>query len=395
MNIRHLVTKSFDSDVEKRRSVLYNGVPLCIQLDTDDIKDSEEVTLEFNKYLPPELNISQSLNQGKKMLVESPLGDIVADKKTDDILPLSKIYDFEVKAGSELSKTLPVGINFDDLIENDDINQFMRDTAESMFPNINPNTGVKDINREDFYTPYIPLVVLTGAMTPQIKDELTYFNPSGTVSVAEFLDGLNSIKFGCNSNVRRKKTLDRISDENDYFNEGYQDCVRGISSPFFNLYTRHELVKPITRVELAYITVICWNQFIDKYNNLYGGQFYLGINFDWENPAEYLDRFEDGFNYKVSKVVMDKDYDVISLSIKDYKSDRAMSEYKEDLLRGISPIPLPMFMSLIELDLLNLFYYENRCLDPLKEVSRGELCYFLNNLAKLFPMKYINNKEER
>ena len=92
---------------------------------------------------------------------------------------------------------------------------------------------------------------------------------------------------------------------------------------------------------------------------------------------------------------MDKDYDVISLNIKDYKSDRAMSEYKEDLLRGISPIPLPMFMSLIELDLLNLFYYESRCLDPLKEVSRGELCYFLNNLAKLFPMKYINNKEER
>ena len=93
---------------------------------------------------------------------------------------------------------------------------------------------------------------------------MSYFNPDGTVSVAEFLDGLNAIKFGCISNISRKKTLDRISDENDYFNDGYQDCVRGISSPFFNLYTRKELLEPITRIELAYITVICWNQFLEK-----------------------------------------------------------------------------------------------------------------------------------
>ena len=324
------------------------------------------------------------------MLVESPLGDIVADKKTDDILPLSKIYDFEVKAGSELSKTLPVGINFDDLIENDDINQFMRDTAESMFPNINPNTGVKDINREDFYTPYIPLVVLTGAMTPQIKNELTYFNPSGTVSVAEFLDGLNSIKFGCNSNVRRKKTLDRISDENDYFNEGYQDCVRGISSPFFNLYTREELTKPITRLELAYITVICWTQFIEKFNNLYGGSFYLGITFDWEVPAEVLSDYEDGFDYKVSKISIDENYEVISLNVKDYLAGKTMTEYKQDLQDGVCAIPMPMFMSMLVLGVLDLFYYEYNRLDPLKEVSRGELTYFLSKLAKLFPTKYIN-----
>lgn len=148
-------------------------------------------------------------------------------------------------------------------------------------------------------------------------------------------------------------------------------------------------MKPITRLELAYITVICWSQFIDKFNNLYGGSFYLGINFDWELPSDILSGYKDGFDYKVSKISIDEEYDIVSLDVKDYKSDRTMEEYKEDMQSGVSAIPMPMFMSMLELGILDLFNYEDNNLNPLKEVSRGELCYFLTKLAKLFPTRYM------
>lgn len=387
MNICHLVTKGFDGDMTVRRSITYNGTPLTVGVTHTLSNDVKEETVEFNKSLPDEVNAVKSLNDGKQELIDSPIGSII--NSNGNILPLSSIYDYHVTPSDPLSAALPVGADFDTLAEDKTTKEFLRDVAEQLFPHINPNTQASDISRDAYYTPYIPLVALTGCIPPQIKDGDAYFNPLGVVTVAEFLDALNSIKYGCNANNHRKKTLDNISVDTDYFNEGYQSCIRGISSPFFNLYTREELMKPITRLELAYITVICWSQFIDKFNNLYGGSFYLGINFDWELPSDILSGYKDGFDYKVSKISIDEEYDIVSLDVKDYKSDRTMEEYKEDMHSGVSAIPMPMFMSMLELGILDLFNYEDNNLNPLKEVSRGELCYFLTKLAKLFPTRYM------
>lgn len=387
MNICHLVTKGFDGDMTVRRSITYNGTPLTVGVTHTLSNDIKEETVEFNKSLPDEVNVVKSLSDGKQSLIDSPIGDIISNK--GNILPLSSIYDYKVTLNDPLSSALPVGTTFDIFAENKDTKDFLRDVAEQMFPHTNPNTHLDDIQRDAFYTPYIPLVALTGCIPPQTKDGDAYFNPNGVVTIAEFLDGLNAIKYGCNANNHRKKTLDNISTDTDYFNEGYQSCIRGISSPFFNLYTREELTKPITRLELAYITVICWSQFIEKFNNLYGGSYYLGINFDWELPSEILSNYVDGFDYKVSKISIDEEYDIVSLDAKDYKSDRSMTEYKEDMKSGVSAIPMPMFMSMLELGILDLFYYDDNYLNPLKEVSRGEFCYFLTKLAKLFPTRYM------
>lgn len=387
MNICHLVTKGFDGDMTVRRSITYNGTPLTVGVTHTLSNDVKEETVEFNKSLPDEVNAVKSLNDGKQELIDSPIGNII--NSNGNILPLSSIYDYRITPNDPLSAALPVGADFDTLAEDKNTKEFLRDVAEQLFPHINPNTQASDISRDAYYTPYIPLVALTGCIPPQIKDGDAYFNPLGVVTVAEFLDALNSIKYGCNANNHRKKTLDNISVDTDYFNEGYQSCIRGISSPFFNLYTREELMKPITRLELAYITVICWSQFIDKFNNLYGGSFYLGINFDWELPSDILSGYKDGFDYKVSKISIDEEYDIVSLDVKDYKSDRTMEEYKEDMQSGVSAIPMPMFMSMLELGILDLFNYEDNNLNPLKEVSRGELCYFLTKLAKLFPTRYM------
>lgn len=388
MNLRHLATKGFDSDIVIRRSIVYPGTQLSIGI-THTAGSSDgghEDTIQFNKAMPDNVSLAPSLQYGKELLLDSPIQEVIA-KPDGDIYPLSSCYDYVAPAGSLLGQAIGEGVSFDSVFESDITKAGMADIAEEMFPGVNPISGEPDIDREKFYAPYVPLVTLTGCMTPQMKDDSAFFNPNGVVTVAEFLDGLNAIKYGCNANNMRRKTLDNISTERDYFNEGYNSALRGISSPFFNLYTRAELMTPITRLELAYITVICWSQFIDKYNNLYGGSYYLGITFDWEVPHDVLMKYEDGFDYKVSRYSVSDEHDVISLDIKDYRSDRTMEEYREAMKRGVSAIPLPMFMSMLELGVLDLFMYENGRLDPLREVSRGELCYFLARIAKHFPTK--------
>lgn len=389
MNLRHLATKGFDSDIIIRRSLMYPGTPLAIGIiHREDSSTGRKETIQFNKSMSDSVNLAPSLLAGKESLLNSPLSGILIDSD-EEIYPLSACYDYEVQPRDKYSEFLPVGTTFDSIFEAQDTRERMAALAADMFHNDSPYIGEPDINQSDFYTPYVPLVVLTGCMTPQMRDGEAYFNPNGVVTVAEFLDGLNAIKFGCNANNRRRKTLDNISTEADYFNEGYNSVLRNISSPFFNLYTREELVTPITRLELAYITVVCWSQFMEKYNSLYGGAYYLGVTFDWEAPFEVLSRYKDGFDYKVSRISLDDERDVTSLNIKDYRSDRSMFEYREDMRHGIAPLPLPMFMSMLELGVLDLFYYSDFRLDPLKEVSRGELCYFLARISKHFPTKRI------
>lgn len=384
MDIRHLVIRTPDS-VDYSKSVLFNGAPIIVNVNKSSKMDVQSVDLARTS--SDTVSLSTEIAKGKQMILESPFADVLC--RDGELLPISRLFGFSVQPNGVLSDFLPVGASFDMILENDGFRDFLCKISKTMFPLINPNTDSPDIERDSYYQPFVPLSILTGTMTPQTEKGDVYFNPNGTVSIAEFLDSLNAIKFGCNSNRSRKKTLDNISDEDDYFNEGYQSCIRGISGYFFNLYTRKELMKPITRVELAYITVLCWQRFLERFNNVYCTSFYLGVNFDWENPKEELSKYIDGFDYSVTKVVLDPDNDVVSLDVKDYKLNESMSDMVDDMQKGYKSIPLPMFMSLVELGVLGLFHFEDNRLDPLRQVSRGELCYFVTMLAKVFPMNYL------
>lgn len=382
MNILHLATKNFDRGVSSTRSIVYDGLPLVIRRGGTAAQE----VYNFSKPAEQNIVVTESVKAASDDLQESPIGKIVF--KNGRILPLSQLYDFKVLKGDPLAEALPEGTTFCELLESDILDEYMTKMASDMYPNINPLTGQPDVTGKEYYAKYIPLVSLTGCVAVQTHDGQAFFNPEGVVTVADFLDGLNALSHGANSNKTRQKSIDNISDTEDYFNEGYQSCIRSMSSPFFNLYTREELMKPITRIELAYITVLCWTRFVDKYNNLYGNAYDLGVNVDWYSPGTVLEHYTDGFDYKVSCIRLDKEHGIISLNIKDYKSDRSMTEYKADLRNGKTPIPLPMLMSLVELGAIGVWHFD-KALNPLSEVTRGELCYFYAKLANLFPTKYI------
>lgn len=296
-----------------------------------------------------------------------------------------KVWEFIAKDGklltlSQMYKSL--GIT-SDLLDSSEVVSFLCDVAEGMFPCMDLVTGERDIDRDIYYTEMIPLVVLSGCIFPQVSDVGTYFNGGGTISIAEVLYGLNAVENGRGSSIYRKASLDGVSAEGDYFNEGYNACIEGYSSYFFQLYRREELFAPITRVELAYLFIVCYSTFADKSNLVCNSEYYLGLTLDWGDVSEVLSGFSDGFDYAVSKVVVDCEHDVVSLDLRRYRGDCSMTEYREKLISGEFPIPFPMFCSLLELSNLHLFCFEGMRLDPLREVSRGEFCYFLTMVAKM------------
>lgn len=267
----------------------------------------------------------------------------------------------------------------------------LSDLALVLFNNTNPLTGNGDVSKFDKYAGDIALSFISGVLPAQRdEDDNAYFNPLGTITVAEFLDGLNAIECGSNSSSHRKKSLDNVSDEKDFFNEGYQSCVSLYSSPFYNLYTRKELFNPITRLELAYITVICWSKFIKKFGTPHTNKFGLGISLDWGNVSKIIKDFDDGKDYLVSEKYI-SDSSIVSINIKDYLGSTSISDYMRGIKDGRFAIPLPMFMCLLELNELDIFPFENFLLSPVKEVSREEFAYFIIRLASILGGR--NNEE--
>lgn len=375
MNKRHLVSKVYGQVVERDTSFIYEGVPLSMSVERD-------FSFSPNNYEETELTASEAIVRDG--LSRTPLGQIiyrtmgVHTYSDPSVIPLSQLFDYEVSFGSPMADQYQVGYKFRDIFN--DLKESLSNVAINMFSNKNPDTGLVDVDYFCECAAYIPLVLASGVMKPQVdKDGNELFNPDGVVSVAEYINVLTAIGRTSSEN---KMTLDGISEAEDYFNSGYNELLSGYSSPFYSLYTRDELLKPITRCELAYLTVVCWGGFISKFDCVYSTPHELGVNLNWRSPVSYLERYVDGFNYKVSKV------GDISINIKDYKSDLSMTEYRGMLCDGKKAIPYPLLMSMLEVGALGLFPYDSY-LKPLREVSRGELAIFAVNLAEEFKTRYI------
>lgn len=320
---------------------------------------------------------------------------ISADGK--GFIPLSQQFDF--KAGQSFNNYddnqmlldcgIEEGYTLWDALHNEEYKELLKSVAERLFPNTNPLTNKNDLEGVS-HPEYIPLVLGSGSMYPQYEKGKAYFNPEGSITVSEFLDSLVAIKVGRTSGENVKKSLDGMSDKGDFYNEGYNNMLKVLSSPFYRLYTREELMRPITRLDLAYLTVVCWEEFTTKFDALYSGRYDLGVNVNWNTPQRYAHNFEDGTDYRVFKKCFNTEYgDIIDINVGNYKGDSSMTDFKQSIQNGSRGIPLPMFMSLFELHALDLFPFNGR-LDPLKEVSREELCIFLVKLAKVFSSKFIS-----
>lgn len=240
-------------------------------------------------------------------------------------------------------------------------------SARKLFNGVNPNTGKADISGSEVYAPLVLKGVHSGLFDVQMsEDGKALFNGEGVYRLSDLLVSLG-VLFG--TGMQNRKSLDNISLADDYFNLGYNICCWGLSSYFFNLYRRDELMRPITRIELAYILVMCANVF----GSIHQGQG-VGVMFNWLAPKEALDNYTDGCSYNVS---LKSKNGMAQYNIKEYLDGRSVGRFIDDIQSGKSAIPMSMFMSLVELSERGAFINE---LKPLRQVSRGEALYVLNTL---------------
>lgn len=406
MNIlrkRILVSGSLDSRVVTE-TVLQDCVPICMRvLSKEEGVSDEEIPVELEMLSGVSTEDAYVEAARNHLMAENDLvSAILFSADGTESIPLSQQFSFvagesfnSYERNQQLKDKGYLGQTLWDVLNNKEASACLVDTAKKMFPNINPKTGKLDIDlsseNSDRYK-YATLAIVSGAMQPQYDDKgNSYFNEDGNVTVGEFLDSLVAIKTGRTYGQNAKKSLDGMSDVNDYYNEGYNACLSGLSSPFYRLYTRNDINTPITRLELAYITVVCWEEFIYHFDTVYGGRYDTGVNIDWDTPQKYVSKFDDGVSYKVYKKCYNTELGKItSIDLNYYKGDTSMRVFREQMLRGEKAIPLPMFMSLFELDALDLFYFDDKSLKPLREVTRGELAYFLVKLSKVFNTPFVS-----
>lgn len=288
------------------------------------------------------------------------------------------------------------GLTLWDKLHDKETAKSISEAVKSIYNQINPQTGTADIDANSKLTPYIGLVTFADAMSPQYDDSgNAYFNPNGVVSVGDFLSSLSAIKIG-EDEASVSASLDGMSDVGDFYNAGYNMCLETLGSPFYRLYSRTDMTTSITRAELAYILVVCWSDFTDKYDTVYSGRFPVGVNLNWNNPSKYIGKFKDGRSYKVYKKCHETDVGrIIAVDLNFYKGEEVnMASFRQQIKSGEKGIPLPMFMSLLEIDALDIFpFFDEVSLEPMKEVSRGELAYILVKLSKLFNTPFVDASE--
>ena len=401
--VRSMASKSFD-EIVVINAIIQGYRPLIQRVVKDTISTSNQKVERMVKesLISPTSGTPKSISTAYVDGVDI-LSYAMINVDKSGVIPLAMQMDYRVgksfvnqKLNDKASVKTKEGTGFWDLINDVQVRNRLDAEAESLFPHINPNTRNKDIQSGTYYSYMIPIVTATGVVPPQ-QDEKGryYFNPNGVVSRADFIDMLNAIKYGSNQHSKYKTSLDRVVRQEDFFSAGYDALVRGYSSPLYKLYTKRELMSPITRAELAYITVVCWKEFT-KDIPLRGGRIPVGVHVDWEQPKIYMRKFSDASKLRIArkrsdKIELDKDVQSMLLTdIKPYRGNRSMTEFIKQIRSGNALLPLPMFMALVELDYMGMFYFANKEIAPVREVSRGEITFFIMNLAKNFPQKFVS-----
>lgn len=238
------------------------------------------------------------------------------------------------------------------------------------------------------------LPILADALSMQISPAGEFcFNPNGTITRAEFIYMLDR----CTNIIESKEckpSLDRVCNGTEYFSRGYSKLVDTYSSHLFGLYNRGELIKPIKRAEVAYIIVLCWSYYIENIRDRcydIGESTKQGYIAEWCNPYTYSPLYSD-----IDGVVFSSEYystvcisseedttQVLSTKLQDYKHGKSMECFLDGVRDGEIEFPVPLFMPLVELDMLELLPKCGCELEPLRDISRGELCDLIMRILNL------------
>lgn len=206
------------------------------------------------------------------------------------------------------------------------------------------------------------LQIMMGAIedyiiTPQYdRSGNIFINPNGAVSRSETISSLST-------GIERVDSVDDVSEENDYYNVGYNDLVDSKDSNFYNVYSRQDLSSNIRRFELAYML------FSHK-----GYTFKDEVNFQTD--------FTDLYGYediKRTPIVFMNNNGVGLLP----RDDQSIDDYIQRTLKGNERLSVEILVLTSKLMSLVSSDIDMTCLYPLKGLSRIEFVYIMDKINKL------------
>ena len=227
----------------------------------------------------------------------------------------------------------------------------------------------------------LPLTLATG----DTKDGLEWAADS-VVTVSEFLDSLWAMLYG-----QGEKPVDGY---------GKMYCRNDL-----NQYTESDYHHAVTRAEIAYITVMCWEGFSSVWS---ASQATGGIKADWTTAESYLPYFADMHGWRLLELYRGiPTYEnegsatmrIISHKLSDYMfADKTVCEHLERMNK-LKMLSVPMFMCLVELFKANvlrcvLVASDTVALRPFGTMTRGELAVFLVKLAEYIAKERIRYEKE-
>ena len=326
------------------------------------------------------LRNDENFREGLGALLDTELEPILFDKD-DDFNTIWGLFE-SASENQGLMKTLnKYSTNLLSVLNAKGVKEELKQVTSAVFPLQDKETGLKDAPLNAYYSPYIALALYCKLLPPQIDDKYRlWFNPRGSVTVGEFFDSLNAIYKGYNANENRHTSLDNVSYDTDYFNEGYNRVVTTFANPIYALYGRKDFLRPITRLEVAYILFFGLHLLSTETNYIDNDK--IGITYDWLNETEDILHTEE--ENKELKVSVLKDGSLFDF--KSYLQDDFVEDYIKAVRQGTSYVALPLIASLIELGISGVMYNDDT-LNPLDDLSRGELVYIMFNVTNILYSK--------
>lgn len=301
------------------------------------------------------------------------------------------------KYNTKSLESLPVGISKGvtilDIVSNPRIQGQLNEAVKRSFPYTNPSTGKPDFTGNEWYAKYVGVGVASGMIGGRVHNNKLYFDGTAEVTRAEYIKMLNFCVTGVHDEIGGefdKASIDGVASKSDWYRLAYNQFVTSPVSTLYKLYTKEELSKPITRAEMAYITV-SWTHW-RSIEAGFTSKFKTGHYADWNNPDLYKNIFSD-MNYQLDKsyitsVVEDESgvagQDTrISTRLRDYLKGRTMSKVISDAVSRKKPLPLPLYMSIFELNKSGVLKgFGNKQVGALKTLTRAEALTIVFNISK-------------
>lgn len=254
----------------------------------------------------------------------------------------------------------------------------LKSLMKLVFPYEDPITKKPEFTGEESYAKDVALGLAFNLFDTKNIGGKLYFSANDTVSRLEFLHMLLSVNIWADIDVKKQlsripsKSLDGVLSSKDKYFLDYTQYVTWRGCALYRLYTKSELYAPVTNMEAAYLVAQVWGHLPDS----------ISKKLNWDKPYLYKSVFKD-LKYKLqyryytdtvesSTGRITRTKKCVSHYLNDYKGKGTVDQLIKNVVSKKSAMPIPLYMSLVELNKQGVLTPSNKMSNASKNLTRLE-----------------------